>query len=176
MAGRHVLSDAESFNDTRTDRNRLPSVAEETKMEQIRKIPLSALFIGLGVFLIYASLQISVRDAHPLVSPRAVPITLSSIMTILAVAILIGDLRKGEGPARRLDLGAIKAIAGFLVLVLVYVLLLGTINFHALTLVFLVAAFFYFGIRSPLWAGVAAGCLVAAEFLVFQLGFKVMFP
>ena len=145
-------------------------------MEQVRKFSLSAVFLGTGIFLAYASQLIDIKGADYIVSPRAVPLGLSSIMTVLAVWSLILDIRKRPKPGAGLDFGAMRSIAGFLAIVLAYVLLMGTVDFHVLTFLFLIVSFYYFGVRSLVPALGVAACLVAAEFLIFQLGFQVFFP
>ena len=145
-------------------------------MERIRKASLSALFVAIAVFLLFASLQIELKGADYVVSPRAVPFGLSLIMTVLAIWVLALDWTRGDTPKSRLTLRGVGAMGGFLAIVLGYVLLMGVVNFHLLTFLFLVVSFYFFGVRSPVRIlGTAAG-LVAAEYLIFAYGFLVVFP
>lgn len=143
---------------------------------KLRRTSLSALFLVIGSFLLYSSLSIDMKGADFAVSPRAVPFGLSLIMTAIAVWSLVLDVVKTRGARGALDLHAIRLILGFLAVVFAYVFLIGIVNFHVLTFFFLIAAFFYLGARSPGWAVGGAASLVAAEFLIFQYGFKVSFP
>ncbi len=145
-------------------------------MERIRKTSLSVVFVVVAVFLIYASLQIELKGADYVVSPRAVPLGLSLTMAVLAAWILALDWLRGEPRGKRLTLRGVGAMAGFLAIVLGYVLMMGVVNFHVLTFLFLVVAFYFFGVRSPVRMLGTAGGLVAAEYLIFEYGFLVVFP
>lgn len=143
---------------------------------KLRKISLSALFLVTGAFLLYSSLSIDMKGADFVVSPRVVPFGLSLIMTMIAVWSLVLDIVKTRVSQSPIDIQVIKSLLGFLTIVFAYVFLIRSVNFHVLTFFFLIAAFYYLGARSPVWVVGGAASLVAAEFLIFQYGFKVSFP
>jgi hypothetical protein len=141
----------------------------------LRRISLSLLLAGLSVFIIIAAMGIDTKGRDFAVSPRFVPLALAGVMLCLALKGLVQDLQEAAAETA-LDFAAAKSIAGFTLIVLAYILLMGTVNFHLLTFGFLGISFLYLGIRSVFGVLLSAGCLVAAEFLVFEYAFRVKFP
>ena len=137
---------------------------------------MNLLFVGTAAFLVYASLLIETKEAEFAVSPRMIPLCLSSMMVVLGASVLIADLLKKPAMKSQLSFQTAKSLAGFLTIVFAYVLLMGVINFHVLTFCFLIVSFYFFGLRSPVRVVCTALCLVAVELLVFQYGFNVVYP
>ncbi len=141
----------------------------------LRRVSLSLLFVAISVFLLLSSLAIDTKGAAFAVSPRFVPFGLSIVMMGLALRALFQDFRSPDGPAG-LDGPAWRSILGFGAVVAGYLALMGTVNFHLLTFGFLMAAFFYLGVRSLPRMALVAASLVASEYLIFEYAFHVRFP
>jgi putative tricarboxylic transport membrane protein len=132
-----------------------------------------------AAFYLYVAWQIPVPRYTVATTPGFLPIVLGTLMLCLCVALLAQALlaRGGDAdaPVEFSPAGLVR-VAGVLVALLAYVVLLDTLGFLLASFLFLVAVTPLFG-RVPwwMWLGVPAGLAVAAH-VAFVVILKLRLP
>ena len=142
-----------------------------------------ALVIVSAVWLVLARQLPSSSSVTTFAGPSTFPTLILAIMLICSIAVSVQELRAASQAAAtgseqpdRLAPIDIKRIIGFIVAVIAYVMLLGTVTFIPATIVLLLVLLLLFGLRKPLICIAVPVGFTLAIYAIFEFALHIDLP
>ncbi len=151
---------------------------EDGRLAGLRRPGETAFMAALSaasLFLFWSAYTISGFDM--LSSPGAMPMTFTGVMSVTALACLVGSIRKERGSGETFAAAILPFRAVALILLIAgYALLLRPLGFLPTSMLFMVLAIMLLSRRGLLHALAASALTVASIYAVFRLVFAVLTP